>query len=194
MGNASLKILPVAKELGQVVLVPPFDLGGNKLSGVATGTANTDAVNKLQMDTALGDYSESDHNHDTSYVPLTEDNCIVIEIDGTNTGGAIQADDFGLGKAPYACTIKKATLITREASSSLVVDILVGGTLATVASITGTGTKPTLASAQEVSESTFTDWGSLDVAAGQLIQAKATGTPATALKAWLMLEIERDTA
>lgn len=183
MGNAVLKFLQTVLEMGVLELIPPFNFGSNKLQGVATGTADTDAVNKGQMDTALA-----------GKVPTTEDNCIMIRIDGTDTGGAIKATDMGLAKAPYACTIKKATLISREASATLEVDILAGATLSAVASITGTGTKPALSSAQEASVTDFTDYGTLDLAAGAIIQAKAGGTPGTAKVAWLMLEIERQTS
>lgn len=169
MGNATLKFLQVVKELGLLELIPPFNFGANKLEGVAAGTVDTDAVIRSQI----------------------KDGAILIAIDGTDTGGAIQANDFGLAKASYACTIKKATLISREAAATLSVDILVGATLSAVASITGTGTKPALSSAQEVSVTTFTNYGSLSLAKGAIIQAKAGGTPATSKKAWLMLEVER---
>lgn len=169
--------------MGVLELIPPFNFGGNKLAGVATGTEDTDAVNKAQMDLAIA-----------AKVPLTEDGAILIEIAGTDTDGAIKATDMGLAKAPYACTIKKATLISREAAATLEVDILAGATLSAVATITGTGTKPALSNAQEVSVTDFTDYGSLDLAAGAIIQAKAGGTPGTAKVAWLMLEIERQTS
>lgn len=182
MTNAVLRFLQVVKEMGILELIPPFNFGGNKLSGVATGTADTDAVNKAQMDLAIA-----------AKVPLTEDGAIIIEIDGTDTDGVIKATDFGLAKAPYACTIKKATLISREAASSLIVDLLKGNTFSALSTITGTGTKPTLSSAQEVSVTSFTNYGSVALAAGQIVQAIATGTPSTAKKAWVLLEIERDT-
>jgi len=180
MTNAILKFLQVAKELGLLELIPPFNFGGNKLQEVATGTADTDAVNKGQMDDAI-----------ETVVPLTEDNAILIRIDGTDTDGVIKATDFGLAKAPYACTIKKATIISREAAVSLILDILKGNTFSALATITGTGTKPTLSSAQEASVTSFTGYGSVALAAGQIVQAIATGTPGTAKVAWLMLEIER---
>jgi len=183
MGNATLKFLQVAKEMGLLELIPPFNFGSNKLQGVATGTEDTDAATVGQMNTALA-----------GKVPTTEDNCIIIRVDGTDTDGVIKANDMGLAKAPYACTIKKATLISREAAATLEVDILAGATLSAVASITGIGTKPALSSAQEVSVTDFTDYGTLNLAAGAIIQAKAGGTPGTAKVAWLMLEIERQTS
>lgn len=168
MGNAILKILQVVKELGQLELIPPFNFGGNKLSGVAAGTADTDAVVRSQV----------------------KSGAILIEIDGD--GSVVAQDAFGLAKAPFSCTIKKATLISREAAATVEVDILVGATLAAVASITGTGTKPALSNAQEASLTSFTNWGSVALTAGQIIQAKVTTeTPAAMKKGWLMLEIER---
>lgn len=168
MGNATLKFLQVVKELGLLELIPPFNFGGNKLSGVAAGTVDTDAVVRSQVKAGA----------------------IVIEIDGD--GSVVAQDAFGLAKAPYACTIKKATLISRESAATVEVDILVGATLAAAASITGTGTKPALSNAQEASITSFTNWGSVALTAGQIIQAKVTTeTPAAMKKGWIMLEIER---
>jgi len=71
------------------------------------------------------------------------------------------------------------------------VDILKGADMAHLASITGTGTKPALSNAQEVSVTDFTNYGSVALAAGELVQAKVGPGPAVANIAWLLLEIER---
>lgn len=180
MGNATLKILAVAKELGLLEIIPPFNFGSNKLEGVANGTATTDAATKGQMDTALA-----------LKVDKTEDNCIIIRMDGTDTDGDLLENDFGIAKAPYDCTIKKATLISRETGSTVTVDILKGADMAHLASITGTGTKPAISNAQEASVTDFTNYGSVALTAGQLVQAKVGSSPAVANIAWLLLEIER---
>lgn len=176
MANVILRVLEIVQEMGRLEIIPPFNFNNNKLEGIAAGTEATDAVNKGQLDLK---------------VDKTEDNAILIEVQGTGTDGAIQANDFGIAKAPYDCTIKKVTLLSREASATLEVDILKGNTYATLASITGTGTKPALSNAQEASMTTFTDWGSVGLTAGQLVQAKVGANPAVANIAWLLLEIER---
>jgi hypothetical protein len=169
MGNAILKFLQVAKELGLLELIPPFNFGANKLQGVATGTADTDAVIRSQV----------------------KSGAIVVEIDGTDTDGDLLENDYGIAKVPYACTIKKATLISRETGATVTVDILAGADMAHLASITGIGTKPALSNAQEVSVTNFTNYGTMALSAGQIVQAKVGASPAVANKAWLLLEVER---
>ncbi len=176
MTNVILRVLEVVQEMGRLEIIPPFNFGGNKLEGIATGTESTDAVTKGQLDLK---------------VDKAEDNAILIEIQGTGTDGAIQANDFGIAKTPYDCTIKKVTLLSREASATLEVDILKGNTYATLASITGTGTKPAISNAQEASITDFVNYGSVGLTAGQLVQVKAGGTPSTTKRAWILLEIER---
>jgi len=169
MGNATFKFLQVVKELGLLELIPPFNFGGNKLAGVAAATVDTDAVIRSQV----------------------KSGAIIVRIDGTDTDGDLLENDFGIAKAPYACTIKKATLISRETGATVTVDILKGADMAHLASITGTGTKPALSNAQEVSVTDFTNYGSVALAAGELVQAKVGPGPAVANIAWLLLEIER---
>lgn len=50
MGNFIVDFLNKIGPRGRITFLPPFDLGSNKLSGVAYGTESTDAVNKGQLD------------------------------------------------------------------------------------------------------------------------------------------------
>jgi hypothetical protein len=183
MANIILNLARGAAEhLWQTVIIGPIDFNSTKLTGVETGTADTDGVNKGQMDTALALKANK-----------SEKVVVPIRIIGTTAEtGVLAQNDFGLGMSPVAGSITKVTLVSHEATATVDVDVLAGATFAALASLVGAGTKPGISAAQESVKSSFTNWTGVAVTAGGVIQVKATTASPTAVKTLMaFVEITR---
>jgi len=168
MTNFIVKFLDRIGLRGRLEFLPPFNFGNNKLSGVADGEADGDAINMGQ----LGELADLVDDISVIQIPL--------RISGD--GDLIAQNAIATSRAPFNLTILGVTLISREAAATVEVDILAGATFAGVASLVGEGTKPSISAAQTSEKTTFTDWTGVDVDADDYLQAKVTTETPIAVK------------
>lgn len=113
---------------------------------------------------------------------------IEFVIDGG--GAVITAGTKGYLEVPFACTISRWTLLA-NASGSIVVDVLKStySGFPTTSSITASAT-PTLSSAQKGQSSSLSGW-TTSVSAGNILEFKVTGSPATVTRVTISLTVTR---
>jgi hypothetical protein len=158
-------------------------IGGSGSNGSAATAARSDHVH------AITSWAhESNHLHGGSDVLALPDT-INIGFDGGSS--AIAANTLRKIYCSFACTISAVTL-GHDASATMQIDVLTAaqGSLASAASICGTGTKPSTSAAQESRQTSFTNWSTTAIAAGTWIVIKVVSND-NAKETCVALEVTR---
>ena len=131
---------------------------------------------------------ESSHLHGGSDVLALPD---TINLCHDGGGSAIAANDVQKVFISFACTIVAIT-IGHDQSATAQFDVLTAaqGSLASAASICGTGTKPNTSAAQESRQTSFTSWAGVAIAAGTWLITKAVSNDHSQ-KATIAFEVVR---
>jgi hypothetical protein len=108
--------------------------------------------------THAGVYSPTDHTHAGVYSPVAHTHTFGIEAILGNGSETVATGLLGFVVVPFACTISSCQLVA-DAVGSIVVNIWRGaGTIPVLAGSIVAAAKPTLSSAQLVSDVTLTGW------------------------------------